>query len=300
MIRVSAPSRLHMGILAPAEVENVRFGSIGVAIDAYRTVVLAERSEKREIYGMRAEDAKKFADVLSNKFKIEGYRVDILNAAPEHVGLGSSTQLALSVCSAISKLYKLDLDAVEMSKILGRGKVSGIGTLAFKHGGFIVEKSLKLVSRVDFPKDWKFVVAIPEGKGLYGRVEDEAFRTLKPKPQLTYKACFLVLMKILPSLISRDFEGFTLAIEELQKLVGEMFLEAQGGIYCEKTSEVVEVLKSFELKGVGQSSWGPAAYGLVLEKDAFDKYDDVKGSFKGKVVLCSADNSGAVIEYVDR
>lgn len=285
-----------MGIFAPAEVEGVKFGSLGVAVDVYRTVVLAEKSEEKEVSGIRAEDAARFAETFAKKVGITGYKLRVLNAAPAHVGLGSSTQLALSVTSAISKLYNLNFDPIDLSRILGRGKVSGVGTFTHKFGGFVVERSLNLIARLNFPKDWKFIVAIPEGAGLHGKKEEEAFKNLKPKPNLTYRACFLVLMKILPSLASRDFDLFTSSIEELQKTVGEMFSDVQGGVYSQKTAEAIEVMKSLDLKGVGQSSWGPSAYGLVFEKDALEKYDDVRKSLKGKVFLCSADNFGAVVE----
>ncbi|MET1124201.1 MAG: hypothetical protein ABWW66_02915 [Archaeoglobaceae archaeon] len=296
-VLVSAPSRLHFGILAPKPVES-SYGSLGVAIDAYRTNVVAELCDDRIVKGYRAEDAMKYAEKFAEFAGVGGFRLDVLSGAPKHVGLGSSTQLSLAVATALSKLYGLSFTAEQLAHVLGRGKVSGVGTFAFKLGGFVVDGgSLDLVTRLDFPPDWKFIVAIPSGSGLHGREEDRAFENLKPKPELTHRACFVVLMKLIPSLRRRDFENFASSLEELQKLVGEMFSEVQGGTFASATSEVVEAMKSLGLRGVGQSSWGPAAYAVVC-KDAEERYDDVRRAVRGKVLLCSADNRGASVEVV--
>ena len=292
MIRVVAPSRLHLGIVAPAEVDGRRFGSIGLALKVYETEVFAERCDEIKVVGCR--DAKRFARMIAEKFKIKG-KVRIKKHAPRHVGLGSTTQLALSVSKALLDLHGIKYDIVEVSRMLGRGKVSGVGTYVFKYGGLVVDGGGNfppLISRCKFPSDWYVFVVIPRGKGLYGKREEEAFKSLKPRPDLTYKASFLTFMKVIPSVIEGDFENFVESLERLQKVVGYMFSDVQGDIFNPKSAEVVDVMRSLGLRGIGQSSWGPTVYAFARE-NVLEIYDDLKSSLRAEVHLTSARNFGA-------
>src|SRR5512137_2926528 len=58
---------------------------------------------------------------------------------PAHVGLGSGTQLALAVGTALAQLGGLKLSVTELSSIMKRGVHSGIGIATFQHGGFVVD-----------------------------------------------------------------------------------------------------------------------------------------------------------------
>ncbi len=294
MIKVNAPSRLHLGVIAPAEVDGRRYGSVGLALNVYETEVLAEKYDKIEVFGCR--DAKRFARKIAEHFNIDGFRIKVMKLAPRHVGLGSTTQLALSIAKAILDLYDVKHDIVEVSRILGRGKVSGVGTYVFKYGGLVTDGGVgsfpPLLTRCEFPENWKVFVVIPKGKGLHGREEDRAFKILKPKSHLTYKASYFVFMKLIPSVMERKFEEFVRSLEKLQEIVGTMFSEVQGDVFNPKSAEAIDVMRSLGLRGIGQSSWGPTVYGFACER--FEEIlDDLKANLSAEVLLASARNEGA-------
>ena len=66
---------------------------------------------------------------LSVKKRIDfpPFEINVLKSIPEHTGLGSGTQLALSVGTVISTLTKHKISIDELAIILDRGKRSGIG-----------------------------------------------------------------------------------------------------------------------------------------------------------------------------
>ncbi len=257
-----------------------------------------------KVEGVRADDARRFAEKVASALGLEGFKLLVKSAAPVHVGLGSTTQLALAVSAALAKLRGAALDPLEASRLLGRGARSGIGTYAFKAGGFIVDGGRgphtvfpPLIARYDFPEDWAFLVVIPKGRGLHGGAEAEAFRALRPPSELVFKACHLALMKLIPSLLEHDLEGFAQSLTKLQETVGSMFSEAQGGVYNEASREALEVLKSLGLKGVGQSSWGPTVYAVIELDRAPELLDDARSSLpKADVFIARGDNVGAKVE----
>ncbi|GIS45896.1 MAG: hypothetical protein Ct9H90mP18_02280 [Gammaproteobacteria bacterium] len=53
-----------------------------------------------------------------------------------HIGLGSGTQITLSVILAINKFFSLNLSYDEILKISSRGLRSGTGIASFKKRGF--------------------------------------------------------------------------------------------------------------------------------------------------------------------
>ena len=303
-VRVSAPSRLHLGMLAPGEVEGRRFGSIGVAIDRPRTVVYAEPSTDRVVEGPRAEDAFRFAEATARLIGVEGFKLRVESVAPSHVGLGSTTQLALACAQALARAYGRPLDPVEASRALSRGLRSGVGTYAFKHGGLVVDGGRgpsstmpPLIARYDFPEDWCFLVVVPRGVGLHGEREAEAFRGLRPDPQASYRASYVALMRLIPALLERDLPSFARALSEIQELVGSMFAEAQGGVFSEASRDAIEALRAMGLEGVGQSSWGPTVYAVLERSRSMEALEEALRALPGcDVFIAGGDNRGARVE----
>src|SRR2546430_10584409 len=71
-------------------------------------------------------------------------------------------------------------------------------------------------------------------------------------------------MQLLPALAEADLMGFGTALGEVQRITGGWFAPAQGGVFASgATRELVERLREWGAVGVGQSSWGPAVYGIV-------------------------------------
>jgi beta-ribofuranosylaminobenzene 5'-phosphate synthase len=74
----------------------------------------------------------------------------------------------------------------------------------------------------------------------------------------------LVLMQLLPALVQGDITSFGGALSEVQRITGAWFAPQQGGVFAPGAGEtLIRGLTQWGAAGVGQSSWGPAVYGLV-------------------------------------
>jgi beta-RFAP synthase len=74
----------------------------------------------------------------------------------------------------------------------------------------------------------------------------------------------LVLMQLLPALVEGDLPSFGGALSAVQRITGGWFAAQQGGVFAPgPTERLVADMAAAGASGVGQSSWGPAAYGLV-------------------------------------
>jgi beta-RFAP synthase len=114
-------------------------------------------------------------------------------------------------------------------------------------------------------------VAVPAGgRGLSGEAEARAFEQLpSPPDQEVERVAHLVLMQLLPALVEDDITSFGAALSTIQRITGSWFAAEQGGVFAPgPTEQLVAEMSARGAVGVGQSSWGPAAYGLVESADA--------------------------------
>ena len=109
----------------------------------------------------------------------------------------------------------------------------------------------------------------------------------------------LVLTSLLPALVERDLEEFGGALTRVQQLVGDAFASVQGGRFHPRAGALVEALLRGGAAGAGQSSWGPAVYGVVgseaAGRELARRMEDVVGG-EGSVELVAFDNRGARVE----
>ena len=123
-----------------------------------------------------------------------------------------------------------------------------------------------MIARFDVPERWRCVVAVPPGHpGLSGEAESAAFERLPPpaagEPE---RVAHLVLMQLLPALVEADLSAFGAALTEIQRITGAWFAPAQGGVFAPgEGATLIDRLAEWGAAGVGQSSWGPAVYGLA-------------------------------------
>ncbi|WXG46544.1 MAG: beta-ribofuranosylaminobenzene 5'-phosphate synthase family protein [Candidatus Atabeyarchaeum deiterrae] len=274
-VSVSAPARIHMGILNPSrEIGDRLYASVGVGILQPRTIVEVQRSDGLKVRGPRLDESKKFATKVLNYFKLKGAEIDVLTTPPQHAGLGSTTQLSLSIAAGIVKAYGLDAEPVELAVILKRGEQSATGTYVFQHGGFVVEGGWgckttfpPLLFHYSVPEDWRFLIVIPKNRSFDEKQELDVFRKLpKPKKDLVYEACYRILLGMAPAVLEKNIESFGANLTKLQELVGAVFSEAQDGVFEPHSAPLIRKLKEMGASGVGQSSWGPAVYALFPGK----------------------------------
>lgn len=315
-VTVHAPARLHMGFLDLNGGLGRRFGSLGLALDdlaARVTVSPAEgvyaegpQAERAADYGRRALAA---LNVRSGGID-SGAHIRVEQAIPDHAGLGSGTQLALAVGTALARLYDIDWPAREIARALGRGGRSGIGLGLFGQGGFLVDGGRRgdqdepptAIVRMEFPAVWRLLLVFDHGfKGLHGAEEKQAFADLpRFSEERAGQLCRLALMGALPALAERDIQAFGAAIGGIQDLVGDHFAPAQGGRYASpRVSHALAWLRERGAAGIGQSSWGPTGFALAdsevaahgMARAARAELADAGLEF----MVCAARNRGADI-----
>ena len=284
-VRVEAAARLHMGFVDLHGGLGRRFGSIGVGLREPRLILRASPAPALTGEGPSAERAVDFAACFYDHYKMgpdgtsSRAHLEVLEAIPPHVGLGSGTQLALAVGSALARLHGVKADAFDIAKVMERGGRSSMGIGAFAEGGFMVDGGraeqgdglAPLIARQPLPADWIFVIATPKVKpGLSGDREDQAFGELaRPSEELAGAIARLLVMTMLPALVEGKIERFGRALTEIQRLVGDSFAPVQGGRYANRASgELIEFFLKNGAVGAGQSSWGPTVYGLVRGRAA--------------------------------
>jgi predicted sugar kinase len=115
-----------------------------------------------------------------------------------------------------------------------------------------------------------------------------------PDEREVERVAHLVLMQLLPALADADLTAFGAALTEVQRITGGWFAAAQGGPFAPgATRELVDRLMEFGALGVGQSSWGPTAYGLVPHQDAArDLAQRVRAHLGGRGVVLETPFAG--------
>lgn len=313
------PSRLHFGLLSWGDAIPRQFGGVGLMIERPGLELSTEPAAEWRAEGPLASRVLNVAQGVAARLGSEGFAptprlIRIHRAPPEHVGLGTGTQLSLAVARALATAAGLpDVPVTRLATWTGRGLRSGIGLHGFDRGGLIVDAGRRrasdvaippLLCRHDFPADWSVLVVIPPIEpGLFGADESRAFAALPPFPdRLVDRLCRLVLLGLVPAATERDLPTFGAALEELQHCVGTAFASAQGGIYAhESLADIVTWLRRQGLHGVGQSSWGPTLYGFLLadeqRREAISRnIKELFGLPPNNVFWTVADNTGARLD----
>lgn len=309
-VSVVAPARLHMGFIDMNGSLGRRFGSLGIALNEIETRLTLKSADTPHANGPNAERALRYLNKFTRALDVPNHlHIEIQTAIPEHVGLGSGTQMSLAIGRAVSQFYGLKLSIRDLARTGGRGARSGIGVGVFEKGGFIIDGGHSdeteippIISRMDFPSDWRILLVFDSrGNGLHGKNEVEAFERLPPFPkEEVARFCHLLMMRALPGLAERNLRGFGDAITEIQESIGEYFASAQGGRFTSPdVSAAVRWMGEQGAVGLGQSSWGPTGFCLIEEENAAALLEAAETRFKALPMLqfrmVSARNQGGRI-----
>ncbi len=321
-VYVRTPSRLHFSLIdMNGELGRID-GSLGLAISYPNVVLEASKGENIEAEGKERVLVKRLASMFLTHFKIRsGAHIEVKSTIPRHVGLGSKTQLSLAVAGALSRIYGTESTVRELAITMKRGGTSGIGVAAFEKGGLVLDcghsfgrfgekksflpssaskaKPPSVLVRYAFPEDWYFVVAIPHiRRGSHGEEEVRVFRKRCPiNAAYVGKACRIVLVKIIPALLERDIESFGSGLSQLQDAG---FASATKDLMHPLVRRCIRFMLKNGAYGAGQSSFGPATFGLVQGENEAAKLKDLVTHFlEGRsgafVFYASAHNDGAEI-----
>lgn len=260
-----------MGFIDMSGALGRHFGSIGIALNEIKTEITIAANAQVQQSGQASERAWQCCELLCRELGItQPLQMNVTSAIPEHVGLGSGTQLALAIGMGLNHLYGLGMSIREIAQLTERGKRSGIGIGVFELGGLVVDGGRgentvtpPVIAHMDIPEDWRFILVFDQrGQGLHGDQEIKAFKDLPPFPQQeAARLCYLLMMQGLPALAEGEIAPFGEVISELQRSVGEHFAAAQGGVFA--SPEVGQAMRWLQQQGavaIGQTSWGPTGF----------------------------------------
>jgi beta-ribofuranosylaminobenzene 5'-phosphate synthase len=301
-ILVTAPARLHFGMLDPAGLGVRRFGGFGVGIESPRVVVCARPAAGEEIVvtGAQGERAASFARLAWSRLGVGGgVEVDVREAIPSHMGLGSGTKLGLAIARALAELAAISASPEQLAAASGRAARSSVGVWTFAAPGLVIEAGVAdegsvspLVARHPIPERWRCVLALPRGvEGLSGDAEQRFFGRLRDSVGNVPSVARLLLTALLPGLLAGDIDEFGLALAEIQRAMGSIFATQQGGVFHPRAAPLVDALQAIGVGAVGQSSWGPTVYGIV---DGPERAADVADRLR---VTAGVDTDISVVDF---
>lgn len=308
-VQVSAPARLHMGFFDLNGGLGRRYGSIGVCIDQPMTELRAWRADDGfTAEGPSSARAVNIARQLAQSLAIgQGMHMELVQAIPEHAGLGAGTQMSLAVGLAMSRLYDLGLIVRDVALLTQRGARSGIGLGTFAQGGVVIDGGRgvqtgvpPVIARADFPEAWRIILIFDRsGTGVHGEAEIAAFRSLPEFPaEAAAILCRHVLMQALPALAEQDLATFGAAIRELQERTGDHFAPVQGGRYASRrVAAVLNWLDAEQISCFGQSSWGPTGFAIFGSEQHAQGYLQMLKQRFGDLdfLMCRGRNEGGIL-----
>jgi beta-ribofuranosylaminobenzene 5'-phosphate synthase len=282
IVEVAVPSRLHFGMFSFGDPRVRQFGGVGVMIDQPGLKLRAVAAQRNEAQGPLADRVLAVVDRVSSNWR-DGdpprCQIEVLSAPEQHIGLGSGTQLALSVAAAMRALAsRQPASPAELAALTGRAQRSAIGTYGFAQGGLLVdagklagEPLAPLEAHAELPAEWRFVLTWPRGqRGLSGDAERAAFQKLPAvSAETTARLRTIVHNELLPAAVAGDFTQFGESLYRFGHAAGECFAAGQGGVYADtRIAQLVAAIRQLGVRGVGQSSWGPAVFALASDHDA--------------------------------
>lgn len=292
-ITAQTGARLHFGLLAVQAASGRNFGGVGLMVEAPGCELSVEASDRDECFAEPEIAARLTAwrDEYRRRCPAEhrppACRIRLAQVIPSHAGLGSGTQTSLALAAALARWAgEENVSATELARRVGRGARSALGIHGFQQGGLLVEGGKRqpeeispLVSRLDFPPEWRVLLIVPnDRRGLSGDAERAAFSRLTPMASsLTETLCRIVLMELLPAVASTDFSSASAALQEFGQLNGSHFAPVQGGVFADlQMAELAKWLADQGCVGVGQSSWGPTLWVLCSdESEATGRRDEI-------------------------
>ncbi len=307
---VTTTARLHLGFLDFNGDLGRRFGSIGLAIDAFETSVQVRSAVRFETLGEERERGARLAVRIAEHLGLDtAKKLVISSAIPAHAGLGSGTQLALTIAAAFRRFAGLPLDATGDARRLDRGARSGVGAALFERGGMVVDAGRgpdteipPVVAHMTFPADWRVLLMLDRSvEGAHGDAERQAFARLPHFPaELAGETCRRTLMQVLPGAAEGDFAAFGEGVSRIQEIVGDHFAPVQGGgrFTSAAVGRAAERLATHGASGIGQSSWGPTGFAFAPDPDYAEflvRQLAANGEQGLELKICKARDRGAEI-----
>ncbi|SEH64497.1 beta-ribofuranosylaminobenzene 5'-phosphate synthase [Halopenitus malekzadehii] len=268
-------------------------------------------------------DIRRYASDACSLLDVPGVSIDVRTTIPRHVGLGSGTQLALATVAAVARSYDGEPAVRDHAPRLGRGGRSGVGVAAFEDGGFVLDVGHPtsrftthrpetgewtvpaVAARHPIPDDWRFLLVLPDAEpGRNGDDEDRSIRAAveRADPDVADRIAGIVTRRVLPAIVEGRVDAFGEAVADVGRLNGAWYADEQGGVYRPPVGGIVASLSDAPaIYGAGQSSWGPAVYGVTDATHAAAALEAGEAALEaagvdGTVRIVAGRNQGARIE----
>jgi len=276
-IEVETGARIHLGFygIRPGYRE---YGGLGIYVNGVGYRIVVEEHEHDLVRGCQAGRVTEIINEIRSQYRTtKHYLVEVQKCIPEHIGLGSTTQLKLALYTAILRLEGIVANLEDIAVKAGVGSISGVGFYGFKYGGLIVDSGRRqgnelvgLLARYEFPENWYIAVVAPATKRrVYGEVEKRYLMACSQVDESSYcRALEIVFRKLLPAVVEKNFADFVAGVEELDELTSTYFAAQKGRFCCRESEAVAMALKEAGGEGIGQSSWGPTVYAFFKTRKA--------------------------------
>jgi beta-RFAP synthase len=312
-VLVTAPSRLHFGMLSFGQPGVRQFGGIGVMVAPPLLRLAISKSPQFAVAGPSAARIRRAATSVCRFLALDkppNCHIQLQDRLHRHVGLGSGTQLALAVALGLHAfLGQPAPDACDLARMVGRAARSAVGTYGFALGGLVLEggklaptEIAPLIARVDLPQAWRFVLFRPRRQARFsGGVEEAAFGRLPAvDTTVTDRLCRIALDELLPAARDGLFEPFADAVCRYGELAGSCFAAVQGGPFNgPQTTQLVERLCRLGARGVGQSSWGPTVFAAAADQHSaqrlVERFRAEHGDQSFEIVIAAPASRGATV-----
>lgn len=298
---ITSPSRLHMSLLdLNGELGRID-GGFGMALSYPHFQIEFSDEGPTEDYWNPYPDFEEIVRRVRNKVQHK-YNVSFDNVSiylremiEPHIGLGSKTQLMLSIAKGLCYLKNIDSDILTLTSLVNRGGTSGIGYRVFENGGFIVdlghsfgknkEKSLfepssasfappaLTLTRLPIPDHWIISLFKPLVKqGAHSFEEKNIFETRCPLPihdveQISHR----LLMQILPGVLKDDLE---ILAEGLWFITNHGFKALELKLQDPKVSRIMNEIHNNFRTPVGMSSFGPTVFTISPNRRYANEIED--------------------------
>ncbi len=284
-VDVIAPSRLHFGLLSFGQSAGRQFGGAGVMIDQPGLHLRVSPHDTFVASGPLAERVERVVQQFAKSLELRSLpacHMEVLAAPPQHQGLGTGTQLASAVVAGLNALQgNAPLAPAALVRLSARAARSAIGTYGFVHGGLLMESGKlpgEIISPLEWrvlpPAAWRFVLVLSQREsGISGDEERQAFDRLPPVPPETTAALREELTsRLIPAAEHGDFAAFSESLYRYGYTAGMCFAAQQVGPFATaRVAELVATIRSLDVAGVGQSSWGPTVFAAVDTPAAADR-----------------------------
>ena len=317
-VDIVAPSRLHFGLLSFGHSVGRQYGGVGVMVKQPSLQIRISPATEFTVAGPLSERVIEFVDRWSQAEcggQLPCCRVEVKQAPRCHIGLGSGTQLAMSLACGLNRLLdRNDISPARLSRSVGRGRRSAIGTYGFIQGGLLAEMGKsegdelsKLSHRIEMPSAWRFLLIMDRSKvGLSGNDEKKAFSSLPAVPRdLTRMLQQEIDERLVPAAETADFAQFSTSLFRYGHSAGMCFAPQQGGPYQgDQAAAIVAALQAMDVQGVGQSSWGPTLFALLPDSETAESIAaQLAHQFdrtRYEMIITAVSNTGARVEMISQ